>query len=67
VYEHGYAWARSQAFYDTTRFWQWMRLPGDVVFSIGGLIMGWDFIAKLMRPAGGTDAPQIRAAAVSAK
>ncbi len=26
VYEHGFAWARSQAFYDQTRFWQWMRL-----------------------------------------
>ncbi|MGC1728224.1 MAG: cbb3-type cytochrome c oxidase subunit I, partial [Steroidobacteraceae bacterium] len=33
VYEHGFAYARSQAFYDTTLFWQWMRLPGDVVFA----------------------------------
>jgi nitric oxide reductase subunit B len=52
VYEHGLAWARSQAFYDQTRFWQWMRLPGDVVFSAGALIMGWDFIAKLGKPIG---------------
>jgi nitric oxide reductase subunit B len=51
VYEHGLAYARSQAFYDKTRFWQWMRLPGDVVFSLGTLIMTWDFIRKLMRPA----------------
>jgi nitric oxide reductase subunit B len=51
VYEHGLAYARSQAFYDQTRFWQWMRLPGDVVFSIGALIMTWDFLDKLMRPA----------------
>jgi nitric oxide reductase subunit B len=52
VYEHGLAWARSQAFYDQTRFWQWMRLPGDVVFSAGALIMGWDFLVKLGRPRG---------------
>ena len=52
VYEHGLAWARSQAFYDQTLFWQWMRLPGDVVFSVGTLIMSWDFIMKLRRPRG---------------
>jgi len=52
VYEHGLAYARSQAFYDQTRFWQWMRLPGDVVFSLGALIMAWDFLRKLMRPSG---------------
>jgi len=49
VYEHGLAWARSQAFYDGVRFWQWMRLPGDVVFSAGALIMGWDYLVKLRR------------------
>jgi nitric oxide reductase subunit B len=52
VYEHGLAWARSQAFYDQTLFWQWMRLPGDVVFSAGALIMGWDFLMKLRTPRG---------------
>jgi nitric oxide reductase subunit B len=52
VYEHGLAFARSQAFYDSTRFWQWMRLPGDVVFSVGTLIMAWDFIIKLRRKPG---------------
>jgi nitric oxide reductase subunit B len=52
VYEHGLAYARSQAFYDTTRFWQWMRLPGDVVFSLGTLIMAFDFIAKLRKRPG---------------
>jgi hypothetical protein len=26
-----------------------MRLPGDVVFSLGGLVMGWDFLMKLWR------------------
>ncbi len=47
VYEHGLAYARSQAFYDTTLFWQWMRMPGDVVFAVGALLMAWDFIIKL--------------------
>jgi len=46
VYEHGLAWARSQQFYDTTLFWQWMRLPGDVVFALGALLMAWDFLVK---------------------
>jgi len=47
VYEHGLAYARSTDFYNTTLFWQWMRLPGDVVFAIGALLMAWDFIVKL--------------------
>jgi nitric oxide reductase subunit B len=47
VYEHGLAYARSNAFYSTTLFWQWMRLPGDVVFAIGALLMAWDFVVKL--------------------
>jgi nitric oxide reductase subunit B len=47
VYEHGLAFARSQDFYDTTFFWQWMRMPGDIVFALGALLMAWDFIVKL--------------------
>ena len=47
VYEHGLAFARSQAFYDTTLFWQWMRMPGDIVFAAGALLMAWDFLVKL--------------------
>ena len=47
MYEHGLAYARSNAFYNTTLFWQWMRLPGDVVFALGALLMAWDFIVKL--------------------
>jgi nitric oxide reductase subunit B len=46
VYEHGLAYARSMTFYDTTLFWQWMRLPGDVVFALGALLMAWDFTIK---------------------
>jgi nitric oxide reductase subunit B len=34
-------------FYDQTLFWQWMRLPGDVVFALAALFMAWDFLVKL--------------------
>ena len=47
VYDHGLAYARSQTFYNTTLFWQWMRLPGDVVFALGAVLMAWDFFVKL--------------------
>jgi len=46
VFEHGLAYARSLAFYDTTLVWQWLRLPGDVVFAIAALLMAWDFTVK---------------------
>ena len=46
VYEHGFAYARSVAFYDQTLVWQWMRFPGDVVFAAGALLMAWDFLLK---------------------
>lgn len=49
VYEHGYAYARSLKFYDTTLLWQWLRFPGDVVFSAGAVLMAFDFLFK-MRP-----------------
>ena len=47
VYTHGYAYARSLRFYETTNLWQWMRMPGDIVFAAGALLMAWDFVAKL--------------------
>lgn len=47
VYQNGLAHARSLEFYNTTIFWQWMRLPGDVVFAIGAILMACDFIIKL--------------------
>jgi nitric oxide reductase subunit B len=47
VYEHGFAYARSMAFYQTTTFWQWMRMPGDVVFAAGAVLMAFDFLLKL--------------------
>ena len=46
VYEHGYAYARSLQFYNTTLLWQWMRVPGDIVFSLGALVMAYDILSK---------------------
>ena len=48
VFEHGLAYARSSEFYDKTLLWQWMRLPGDVVFAAGAALMAWDFVVKLV-------------------
>ena len=47
VFEHGFHYARSVVFYNTTLIWQWMRLPGDVLFAVGALLMGWDVLLKL--------------------
>jgi nitric oxide reductase subunit B len=47
VFEHGLAYARSIEFYNTTLVWQWLRLPGDVVFAIAAVFMAWDFLIKL--------------------
>lgn len=47
VFEHGLAYARSVQFYDGTLVWQWLRLPGDVVFAIAALLMAWDFLVKI--------------------
>jgi nitric oxide reductase subunit B len=47
VYEHRYAYARSSAFYQTTVFWQWMRMPGDIAFATAAVLMAIDFVIKL--------------------
>lgn len=47
VYEHGYAYARSLEFYNQTLLWQWLRMPGDVIFAIAALLMAWDIIKKV--------------------
>jgi len=36
-------------------------MPGDIVFSVGALLMGWDFLVKLRRPRG--DVGELRGAA----
>ncbi len=64
VYAHGLAYARSQRFYDTTLFWQWMRMPGDVVFALGALLMAWDFLLKL-RPLATRPVVSVRPAGIS--
>jgi hypothetical protein len=38
-----------------------------VVFSFGALLMGWDFLAKLMQPRGTTAEPRAPAATVAAE
>ena len=47
MFEHGFAYARSMAFYYTTLIGQWMRLLGDVLFGAAALLMAWDFLIKL--------------------
>ncbi|MBU6489737.1 MAG: cbb3-type cytochrome c oxidase subunit I, partial [Burkholderiales bacterium] len=47
VYDHGFAYARSLGFYDTTVLWQWLRFVGDVPFAVGALLMAFDFLMKL--------------------
>lgn len=47
VYGHGYAHAKSLEFYNTILLWQWLRLPGNVIFTIGALLITYNFIKKL--------------------
>jgi len=47
VFEHGLAYAHSTEFYSNTLLWQWLRLPGDVVFAAAALLMTWDFLMQL--------------------
>jgi nitric oxide reductase large subunit len=72
VFEQGFAYARSIAFYDGTLIWQWLRLPGDVLFAIAALLMAWDFIVKLgpLLPAAVTNflrLPQVQPRALPAE
>lgn len=50
VFENGYNYARSLEFYNTTLLWQWMRMPGDIIFALGAILMAWDFICKVKLP-----------------
>ena len=45
--EQGYGYARSLAFYDGVVVFQWLRLPGDLAFLAGGVIVLADLLAKL--------------------
>lgn len=44
-----------------------MRLPGDVVFSFGALLMSWDFLMKLRQPSGAFAEPRGRAVPLPAE
>jgi nitric oxide reductase subunit B len=39
-FQFGYWHARDPSFFEnpTVRFWEWMRLPGDLLFIIGGIL-----------------------------
>lgn len=47
VYNNGLWHARSLDFYNTVVSWQWMRMPGDIVFALGALVMTCDFVIKI--------------------
>jgi len=44
--ENGFAYARSLAFYDTVVFFQWARLPGDLAYLAGALLLVVDLYRK---------------------
>ncbi|MES2536228.1 MAG: nitric-oxide reductase large subunit [Pseudomonadota bacterium] len=46
--EHGYAYARSAEFMQQpiVELLVWMRMPGDIIFSIGALALAW-FVVRL--------------------
>lgn len=47
VYNMGFWHARTMDFYNTVVIWQWLRVPGDIVFALAALIMCYDFAIKL--------------------
>ena len=49
--EHGYWYARSEAFMGRpiVDVLVWMRVPGDTVFSVGALLLAW-FVLRLWLP-----------------
>jgi nitric oxide reductase subunit B len=66
--EHGYAYARSAEFMQKpiVEMLVWMRVPGDVIFSVGAVALAW-FTFRLwvapkaaLPPAGVVDEPPQR-------
>jgi nitric oxide reductase subunit B len=47
--KHGYWYSRSIYFYDKTDLWLWLRVPGDIIFSIGVLVLFIDITKKLLQ------------------
>lgn len=50
--DHGYWYARSAEFMQqpVIDFLVWMRVPGDIIFSIGALSLAWFFLRLWVRP-----------------
>jgi nitric oxide reductase subunit B len=44
--ENGYAYSRSLAFYETVGIWQWARLPGDLAYLAGAVMLLADLARK---------------------
>jgi nitric oxide reductase subunit B len=65
--EHGYAYARSAEFMQKpiVEMLVWMRVPGDVLFSVGAITLAWFVVRLWIAPrreavAGGTTEPADR-------
>ncbi len=58
--DNGYWFARSLEFYNDWTLFQWLRLPGDVAFAAGGLIVLYDLLRLLpfrREPTSGEEEP----------
>ena len=51
--EHGYWFARSAEFMNRPiiDMLVWMRVPGDTIFSVGAVLLGWFVLRQWIRPA----------------
>ncbi len=45
--QNGYWYSRSLAFYDQWTLFQWLRLPGDALFGLAGLLVLVDVVGRL--------------------
>jgi nitric oxide reductase subunit B len=50
--DHGYWYARSAEFMQkpVIDFLVWMRVPGDIIFSVGTLTLAWFVLGLWIRP-----------------
>ena len=50
--DHGYWYARSAEFMQQPLidFLVWMRVPGDIIFSVGALTLAWFVLGLWIRP-----------------
>ncbi len=65
--EHGTWYARSAEFLQTptVQFFHWMRVPGDTIFAVGVLAMGWFKLGLLTGHSFVQEAPEIPAGQLS--